>query len=296
LIEPLLSKVRGLNFAKRGIMNADKINAVSEQYADEILTEEFGMGLHKILENKKKDLVGILNGIDYFQFNPNTDQFLARNFDENQLDIKTENKLFLQQKFGLPKNKDVPLFGIVSRLVGHKGFDLMGTVLKVLLKMPVQIVVTGTGEKKYVKLFEKLAKKYPKKIATHLELDLEVASQIYAGSDMFLMPSKFEPCGLSQLIALRYGSVPIVHDVGGLADTISDFDVVTRNGNGFVFDNYHELSFYGAIIRALEHFKNKEVWEPLVKRVMQERFSWDASAEKYLVLYEKAYQKRLREY
>jgi len=296
LIEPLLSKIRNLNFAKRAILNADKINAVSEQYAEEILTTEFGMGLDRILVSRKRDLEGILNGIDYFQFNPLSDSFLFQHYDENDLNGKTENKLFLQKRFGLPQNKDVPLFGIVSRLVGHKGFDLMGTVLKVLLKMPVQIVVTGTGEKKYVRLFQKLAKKYPKKIATHLELDLEVASQIYAGSDMFLMPSKFEPCGLSQLIALRYGSVPIVHHVGGLSDTICDFDVVTKIGNGFVFENYHELSFYGAIIRALEHYKNKDVWIPLVKNVMRERFSWDASALKYLSLYEKAYQKRLEEY
>ncbi len=292
LVEPKLSDVRKVNFAKRGILNADKLNAVSEQYADEILTEEFGMGLHKILMNRKKDLIGILNGVDYFLFNPKTDENLDFHYDEDDLENKYKNKEALQKQFNLPVDREIPLFGIVSRLVGHKGFDLMSRVVNVLLKLPVQMVVTGTGEKKYVKLFQKLAKKYPNKIATHLEMDVEIASKIYAASDMFLMPSKFEPCGLGQLIALRYGSIPIVHEVGGLSDTIADFDVLTREGNGFVFNNYHELSFYGAIIRALEHYKNKEIWVPLVKNVMQQRFSWDDSVEKYVKLYNSAYRKR----
>ncbi len=292
LIEPKLADVRKTNFAKRAILNSDKMNAVSPQYADEILTKEFGMDLEKILLNRKKDLSGILNGVDYFLFDPNTDPYLPVHFNEDNLEGKYDNKVILQKEFKLPQDREVPLFGIVSRLVGHKGFDLVSRVVNVLLKMPVQMVVTGTGEKKYVKLFEGLAKKYPKKIATHLEMNLEVASRIYAASDMFLMPSKFEPCGLGQLIALRYGSIPIVHNVGGLMDTINDFDVVTREGNGFVFDNYHELSFYGAIVRALEHYKNKEVWIPLVKKVMQQRFSWDDSVAKYVKLYNSAYRKR----
>lgn len=294
LIEPKLSDVRKTNFAWRAILNADKLNAVSPQYAEEILTEEMGMGLEKILGHRKRDLSGILNGVDYFLFDPMTDEYLPVHFDENSLEKKYENKEILQREFRLPVNRDIPLFGIVSRLVGHKGFDLVSRVVNVLLKMPVQIVVTGTGEKKYVKLFEGLVKKYPKKIATHLEMNLEVASKIYAASDMFLMPSKFEPCGLGQLISLRYGSIPIVHNVGGLSDTIVDFDVVTRKGNGFVFDNYHELSFYGAIVRAMEHYKNKEVWIPLVKNVMKERFSWDDSVEKYIKLYNSAYRKKKR--
>lgn len=288
LVEPLLSSVRRLNFAKRAIINADAINAVSPQYADEILTEEMGMDLDDLLWKRKNRLTGILNGVDYFKFDPMTDEHVAVHYDENDLDKKYENKDFLQKYFKLSVKRDVPLLGVASRLVGHKGFDLMSNVLKILLKMPVQLVVVGSGEKQYVRLFEKLAKKYPRKLAAHLEFDVQIASWIYAGSDMFLMPSKFEPCGLAQLFALRYGSVPIVHSVGGLADTIMDFDIVTREGNGFVFDNYHELSFYGAIVRALEHYKNKDVWLPLVQKVMQERFSWEDSVDKYEKLYEKA--------
>lgn len=290
-IEPTLSSIRRANFARRAIMNADMINAVSEQYAQEILTEEFGMGLEKLLNRRKKKLWGILNGIDYFKFDPATDEYLKVNYDVDDLDEKYENKVFLQKNFGLPQKKDVPLFGVVSRLVGHKGFDLMSRVVKVLLKMPIQMVVVGSGEKQYMKLFENLAKKHPKKLAAHLEFSEEVASWIFAGSDMFLMPSKFEPCGLTQLIALRYGSVPIVHEVGGLRDTIVDFDVVTKRGNGFVFVNYHELNFYGAIIRSLEHYKNKDVWRPLVANIMNERFSWEKSVDEYEKIYKKAVEK-----
>ncbi|MFA4930583.1 MAG: glycogen synthase [Patescibacteria group bacterium] len=290
-IEPKLASIRQANFAKRGIMYADMINAVSEQYAQEILTEEFGMGLEKILQRRQKSLWGILNGIDYFKFDPASDQCLAVNYDEHNLAGKYEDKLFLQKKFGLPQEKDLPLFGVVSRLVGHKGFDLMSRVVKVLLKMPMQMVIVGSGERQYMKLFENLAKKYPQKLAAHLEFSEEVASWIFAGSDMFLMPSKFEPCGLTQLISLRYGTVPIVHEVGGLSDTIVDFDVVSRRGNGFVFDNYHELNFYGAIIRALEHYKNKDVWEPLVRSIMQDRFSWEKSVDEYEKIYKKALEK-----
>jgi len=292
LLEPVLSDVRVANFAKRGILNADVLTAVSKQYADEIQTEEFGMGLEDILLSRRKSLFGILNGIDYFKFDPKTDEHIEVNYDENELEKKYANKEFLQKKFKLKVDPEIPLFGIASRLVGHKGFDLLSRVVNVLLKMPVQIVVVGSGEKKYVRLFEKLSKKYKRKIGAHLEFSVEVASQIYAGSDMFLMPSKFEPCGLGQLIALRYGSIPIVHEVGGLSDTIVDFDVVERTGNGFVFSNYHELSFYGAIVRALEHYKNKDVWESLVKRVMQERFSWENSADEYESVYRKAYRSR----
>ncbi|MBU0647759.1 glycogen synthase [Patescibacteria group bacterium] len=291
-VEPNLAGVRKANFAKRGIINADMINAVSEQYAGEIMTEEFGMGLEKIIKGRKNDLWGILNGIDYFKFDPATDGYLQVNYDEHSLDKKYENKRFLQKKFKLPVDDNVALFGIASRLAGHKGFDLVSGVVKVLLGMPIQMVVVGSGERQYMKLFEKLAKKYPKKLAAHLEFDEEVASWIYAGSDMYLMPSKFEPCGLSQLIALRYGSVPIVHKVGGLSDTIRDFDVVSREGNGFVFDDYHELNFYGAIVRALEHYKNKDVWVPLVKSIMQERFSWEKSIDEYEKVYRKAVDRR----
>ena len=293
-IEPVLACVRKLNFAKRAIINADMLNAVSEQYANEILTSEFGMGLEKYLVRRRKDLWGILNGIDYFKFDPATDKYLAYNYDENNPQGKLENKNYLQKKFKLPREENTPLFGVVSRLVGHKGFDLMSRVVKVLLKMPIQLVVVGSGEKQYIKLFEGLAKNHPKKLGVYLEFSEEVASWIFAGSDMFLMPSKFEPCGLTQLIALRYGSVPIVHEVGGLMDTITDFDVVTREGNGFVFSNYHELNFYGAIVRALEHYKNKDIWNPLVRKIMKERFSWEKSVDEYEKIYDKAVKRRAR--
>ncbi len=274
-----------INFAKRAILYADVINTVSEQYAAEIITKEFGQDLHRILINRKDRLFGIINGIDYFDFNPATDPGLFKNYDFNSLDNKLKNKLFLQREFRLPENPQTPLIGMVSRITEQKGFDLIMEIIEPLMRLDLQIVLVGGGEKRYENFLRKITKKYYKKVGTHLKFDTKKASQIYAGSDMFLMPSRFEPCGLGQLISLRYGSVPIVSAVGGLVDTVTDFNQKKRQGNGFIFKKYDSRDLLIAIIRALENYKYADTWHDLVIHGMQQSYSWEIPAKKYVKLY-----------
>ncbi|MDD5567118.1 MAG: glycogen/starch synthase [Patescibacteria group bacterium] len=273
-----------INFAKRAILYADVINTVSEQYAQEILTQEYGQDLHRILLNRKNRVFGIINGIDYFDFNPSTDPGLVKNYDFNSLHRKEKNKLFLQKEFGLPQNAEIPLIGMVSRITEQKGFDLIMEILEPLMRQDVQLVIVGGGEKKYEKYFRRSAKRFPNKIGVHLEFDVTRASQIYAGSDMFLMPSRFEPCGLGQLISLRYGSVPIVNAVGGLVDTITDFNPKTRKGNGFIFKRYDSRDLLIALTRAIVNYKYSDYWRDLVVHGMQQSYSWEIPAKKYIKL------------
>ncbi|MDP3964433.1 MAG: glycogen/starch synthase [bacterium] len=277
-----------INFAKRAILHADIINTVSEQYAQEIMTREFGQDLHRILTNRKDRVFGIINGIDYFDFNPLTDPGLHTNYDFNSLEKKANNKAFLQKTFGLPESVDTPLIGMVSRITEQKGFDLIMEIIEPLMRLDFQLALVGGGDKKYENFFRRMAKKYPKNIAVHLKFDTGKASQIYAGSDMFLMPSRFEPCGLGQLISLRYGSVPIVHATGGLVDTVTNFSQKTMNGNGFVFKTYDTRDMLVAITRALETYKYKDVWQKLVVFGMQKSYSWEIPAKKYVKLYQLA--------
>lgn len=277
--------VERINFAKRGILYADVINTVSVQYAQEILTKEFGQHLHRILQNRRARVFGIVNGIDYFDYNPATDPGLHVNYDFNSLDQKAKNKLFLQKQFGLPKNLEISLIGMVSRITEQKGIELIMEIIEPLMRLDLQMVVVGGGHRRYENFFRKMTKRHPKKLAAHLEFDTARASQIYAGSDMFLMPSRFEPCGLGQLISLRYGSVPIVHAVGGLVDTITDFNPKTRHGNGFVFKTYDARDLLVAITRALVNFKYEDTWRDLVVRAMQQTYSWEIPAKKYVRLF-----------
>ena len=278
-------EIEHINYAKRAILHADIINTVSEQYAQEILTKEFGQDLHRILLNRRDRVFGIINGIDYFDFNPATDPGLEVNYDFNSIPLKIKNKLFLQKLFGLPKTLEVPLIGMVSRITEQKGVDLIMDIIEPLMRQELQLVVVGGGDKRYESFFRKISKKHPKKIAAHLQFDTTKASQIYAGSDMFLMPSRFEPCGIGQLISLRYGSVPIVHAVGGLVDTITDFNPKTRHGNGFVFRKYDSRDLLVAITRALVNFKYDDAWRDLVGRGMQQSYSWEIPAKKYVKLF-----------
>lgn len=280
--------VERINFAKRAIINAEIVNAVSEQYAEEILTKDFGQDLHRILQNRKDKLFGIVNGIDYDDFNPKTDPGLYRNYSFDSLNKKAKNKTYLQKYFKLPLKPKVPLLGMVTRITEQKGFDLVMKIIEDILQLDVQFVIMGSGEKTYESFFKKIQKKHPKKTGTHLEFDAKRATSVYAGSDMFLMPSRFEPCGLGQLISLRYGSIPIVRSVGGLADTVTDFNPQTKKGNGFVFQNYSPKALLVAIIRAVENYKYTESWDELVKKGMRQSFSWEIPAKKYLALYRKA--------
>lgn len=281
-------KIERVNFAKRAILHADIINTVSETYAAEILQKEFGQDLHRILQNRKERIFGIVNGIDYFDFNPSTDPGLYRNYDFDSLNIKAKNKAFLQRELGLPEEAHIPVIGMVGRITEQKGYDLLRDILDTLLRLDVQFAILGGGDKTYVNFLRTAMHRHSKKFAGHLEFDVNLATRYYAGTDMFLMPSRFEPCGLGQLISLRYGSVPIVRATGGLVDTITDFNPKTGHGNGFVFTLYDSRDMLVAIARAVEVYRNIPMWQSLVRRSMQRSYSWEIPAKKYITLYRKA--------
>lgn len=289
-----LEKIKWLNFSKRAILYADLINTVSERYAQEIITPEYGCGLDKDLKKRKNRLYGIINGIDYHIFNPKFDKHIYINYDYHNLKDKVKNKVLLQKEFGLEVNQHLPLIGMANRLTEQKGFELIVQILDQLLKLPLQIAVVGKGEKSstgkqpYVDVFLKAKKKYPKKLLFVTPFYEHLARKIYAASDLYLLPSRFEPCGMSQLISLRYGSIPIVHKVGGLTETIKDYNPRNEKGNGFVFSSYTPSDLLMAITRALENYRHQEKWKNLVIRAMKESYSWTLSAEKYVDLYEKA--------
>lgn len=280
-----VEKIQYINFTKRALLNADVINTVSERYAQEILTPEYGQELYRLLRRRHKDVFGIINGIDYTVFNPAFDPYIRYKYDWNSLDKKKKNKLSLQKEVGLAVNPDIPLIGLVHRLTEQKGFDLILRLMNFLLKMDVQFIIVGTGRKEYINSFRKLMRQYPKKIAIYSPFTDKMASHVYAGSDMFMMPSRYEPCGISQMISLRYGSIPIVHETGGLSDTITDFDPGKERGNGFVFSSYSKEALLTAIVRALVNYKYRKTWEHLTWQAMRLSYSWEIPAKKYLALY-----------
>jgi starch synthase len=286
------NKIQHINFTKRGILFADVINTVSERYAQEITTPEFGQGLDKYLKRRQKDVYGIINGIDYAVYNPAFDQHIRYRYDWNSLRRKKKNKLLLQRKLKMEENPEIPLIGAVNRLSEQKGFDLIMQLMDVLMRLPLQIVVVGSGNKDYIKFFKKAEKKHPQKIGIYTPFSEEMASKVYAASDMFLMPSRFEPCGLSQLISMRYGSIPIVRETGGLSETIVNFNPKTRKGNGFVFKKYDADDFLVALVRALENYKYPQAWEFLTWNGMRQSYSWELPATKYLKLYGLALRKK----
>ena len=286
-----------VDFMARGILFADMINTVSETYAQEILTPEYGEGLDPLLRDRRDRLFGILNGIDTEVLNPATDPHIAMNFDVNTLDRRGVNKAALQAEAGLPERPDVPLIGIISRLADQKGFDLISAIADPLMKhVECQFVLLGTGDQKYHDMFERLVKRYPNKMGIFLTFNTPLAQRIYAGSDMFLMPSRFEPCGLGQLISMRYGSVPVVRATGGLADTVEDYDPRTGEGNGFSFEAYDAMALYTVLVRATETYKHGDVWQQLTLRGMEADYSWTASARKYADLYYRALATRTGEH
>ncbi len=285
-VAPDLNEV--VDLMARGIIFADVINTVSPTYAKEILTPEFGERLDPLLRDRQEDLYGILNGIDTEEWNPATDEHIAVNYDIQTLDRRIENKLALQEICHLPQNRDTPIIGMISRLVDQKGLDLLEDTIDHILDLDVQFVLLGTGEQHYHNIFRRVAEQYPEKTAIFLTFNPPMAYRIYAGSDMFLMPSRFEPCGLGQMIAMRYGSVPIVRAVGGLADTVQDFDPRTNTGTGFRFVKYESWALFTAVVRALEDYKHVSAWRQLQIRGMQADFSWKSSAQQYVKLYHQA--------
>ncbi len=273
------------NMLKAGIEAANKVVTVSPTYAKEILDPYFAYGLDGILNARSFKLTGIVNGIDTDLYNPKTDKALFANFDYKSFKKKTENKKGLQELLGLPVS-DRPLIGMVTRLTPQKGIDLVLNVIREILSMDLQLVILGTGDGKYENALREIGKQFPTKLATAIYFSGDIASKIYGASDMFLMPSKYEPCGLSQMIAMRYGSVPIVRETGGLRDTVPAFDPTTGKGLGFTFKTYNAHDMLGAIRRAVEAYYNPELWQKgVVKNAMAADFSWKRSAEDYLNLY-----------
>jgi len=273
---------------KGGIAYADAITTVSETYAEEIKTEFFGEGLHELLRAKSGDLRGIVNGIDYEDFNPMTNPNIYKNYvPENFRKEKIKNKRALQKELGLPQDDKVMMLGIVSRLTDQKGFDLIAYIMDELCQDQVQIVVLGTGEAQYENMFRHFAWKYQDKVSANIYYSEPLSHKIYAASDAFLMPSLFEPCGLSQLMALRYGTLPIVRETGGLKDTVVPYNEYESTGTGFSFSNYnaHELLH---TIRYAEHiyYDRKREWNKIIDRAMSVDYSWDVSAKKYEEMYD----------
>ncbi|MFH0771837.1 MAG: glycogen synthase GlgA [Candidatus Omnitrophota bacterium] len=274
-----------VNLLKGGLVFSDFITTVSPTYAKEIQTPEFAYGLEGVLLEKKDSLLGIINGIDYNEWNPSKDKELKFHFSATKLEGKYKNKLALQREMGLETDIDIPLIGIISRLADQKGLDLIAKIIRPVLKQGAQFIILGTGDEKYHILFDRMSGKFRKKVSVNLRFDALLAKKIYAGADMFLMPSRYEPCGLGQIISLRYGTIPIARKTGGLADTITAYDPVGFSGNGFIFERYASADLLKTISNALNMYKQKKVWAKLVSNAMRCDFSWDASAAKYLELY-----------
>ena len=276
-----------LNMLKTGILYADRVNTVSPTYAKEIQTSEFGGGLEGVLQYVKGKISGILNGIDYEIYDPEKYKQISYHFNSLDLTGKAKMKAELQKRVFLPINPDIPVIGMVSRLTNQKGFDLVLSQLEELLKEEVQIVLLGAGFPELEEGFKYFAQKYPDKLSANIAFYLQFAQEIYAGSDLFLMPSAFEPCGLSQMIAMRYGTLPIVHEIGGLRDTVVPFNPVTKEGTGFGFIDFDRDILLETIKRALEVYKKEpKTLNRIIVSAMEQDFSWETKAQQYIELYQ----------
>ncbi len=281
---------------KGGILNSEVVSTVSNTYAHEVLTPEFGSGLQDILRTRQSDFFGVLNGIDTDEWNPETDKLIPFHFSKNDLSNKIKNKKFLLEKTSLKFNEKIPVIGIISRLVSQKGFDLIAEEINDLLLLNAQWVILGTGEVRYEQLFTAMNRALPNKCWTYLGFNNELAHLIEAGADMFLMPSHYEPCGLNQMYSLRYGTVPIVRKTGGLADTVQDWHEYQSygkdTGNGFSFVDATGIALHATVKRAIDSFNIPDEWKKIQLNGMNSDNSWQASAKKYVQLYELAISKR----
>lgn len=276
-----------VNFLKTGIVYADKVTTVSPTYRDEILTEQYGEKLDPLLRNREADLIGILNGLDTEVYNPAADMEIEMVYDQSSIENKAVNKRAIQSRFGLPERGDVPLLTMVSRLSGQKGIDVLEQALPGILEtQDVQFVLLGSGESRYEQFFEVLEADFPGKVVAHIGFDESLAHLLYAGADLFLMPSHFEPCGLSQLVSMRYGTVPVANKTGGLRDTVVEYDPILRSGNGFLSDFSKQESFAEALNRALSLYQQPEHWKTIKQNGMQGDYSWSRSAKEYASVYE----------
>ena len=279
------------SFLKTGIWFSDIITTVSETYAKEILTPEFGSGLENVLIFRKDSLYGILNGIDYSLWNPETDPYIPFNYSGEDLSGKLKNKKFLLYNFNLNFIDNIPLIGIVSRFASQKGFDIFADAVPDLMLLNAQWIILGSGDEKYESFFKTITGYYPRKVAAHIGFNEELSHLVEAGADIFLMPSHYEPCGLNQIYSLKYGTVPVVRKTGGLADTVKDWDELrysgNDNGNGFSFFDYSSFALSLSVKRAVSTFQYKDTWHKIQTNGMGNDFSWDSSAAKYYSLYEK---------
>ena len=279
-----------VNFLKGAITSADFITTVSRKYAQEIQTAEYGFGLEGVLRPRAGTIAGILNGVDYVEWNPQTDTNIAANYNARDLSGKAACKRDLLKEFGLPEETQLPVLGIVSRFAGQKGFDLIQQVSDRLAREDLIVVAIGTGDRDYEDMFRRLNKQYPQKFAVNIAFDNQLAHKIEAGADMFLMPSKYEPAGLNQLYSLKYGTVPIVRATGGLDDTVEPWDPQTQRGTGFKFREYSGEAMLETIQAALVAFRDRDRWQVLMRNGMAQDYSWETSARDYIRVYEKARQ------
>jgi len=276
-----------INLLKAGILFSDFITTVSPEYAKEIQTEKMGCGLSDVLGKKKESFVGILNGVDYNIWNPETDALIENQFCAKEINGKLKNKQSLQERAKLSQKDDVPVIGFVGRLDYQKGIDIIAEAMETIMTQNVQVILLGLGEEKYQNILRDLGSRYPEKLACFLKFDEELAHLIYAGSDMFLMPSRYEPCGLSQMISLMYGTIPVVFKTGGLVDTIRSYDDSSGKGNGFVFEHYSAKSLADIVKKAVSVYRDSSVFSGLVEKAFTYDFSWDKSAKEYQEMYEK---------
>ena len=277
-----------LNFLKGALVYSDFITTVSRRYSQEIQTAEYGFGLEGVLRARANVIAGILNGVDYNEWSPEKDSYIASHYSADKLVGKERDKRDLLNEFGLDPNSTLPVIGIISRFAAQKGFDLVSSIADRLAREELTIVALGTGDKEYEDMFRRLAKQYPHKIAVKIAYDNAIAHKIEAGADMFLMPSRYEPCGLNQIYSLRYGTVPVVRATGGLDDTIENFDPATGKGTGFKFSEYSAEAMLETIHRAISVYKSRDVWMQLIRNGMARDFSWAVSAREYVRIYERA--------
>lgn len=274
-----------VNFLKTGITYATHVNTVSPSYACEIQTADFGSGLENLLQSQQDKLSGIINGIDFNIYNPKTDKYIPSKYIIDSLELKAENKSVLQKTLGLPE-KDVPILSVVSRLTFQKGIHLILKELDNILQRDVQIIILGNGDYQFEQQLNLFKKKYPKKCAVQIAFDIKLAQLIYAGSDIFLMPSAFEPCGLSQMIAMRYGTLPVVHEIGGLKDTVDIYNPIEKKGTGFGFKEFSSSYLMKAIKQAVDVLEqDKKTWKNMMIEAMSKDFSWELPSKNYINLY-----------
>lgn len=274
-----------VNFMKGAVVTCDRLTTVSKSYAQEIMYPFYGRDLENIIKENSYKLSGILNGIDTNLYNPYRDPYISVKFSKNTPDKKAENKASLQETLGLEKNAEIPVIAMIGRLAEHKGIDLVTSVFDEMMQEKMQFVLLGTGESKYENFFRKKAKDYAGRMSVSTEFSAELASKIYAGADLFLMPSVSEPCGLAQMISLRYGTIPIVRETGGLKDSIIPYNPETGTGNGVTFGSVNAQDMIGAVKRAIKLYWDKEHWKTLVANGMKSDFSWKASSKEYMKLY-----------